>query len=453
MQTIFITSFHGLVSRILEGGIVEMLVKNGIRVVLLVPDFKKGYFERVFSGMNNVIVEGIDAACLPRRAHYFHALSFMLLDTGTMRLIRKTYRGYQHEPVKRFFVQALSETIGRHRVGRAFFRWLNYRFSGRSIFTHYFEKYRPGLIFSTDSKHMLDTAIIIEAKKRDVPTAAMVRSWDYLTAKGTVRVLPDTLIVHNAIIKDEAVALADMPVHAIHVVGMPHFDPYTNTKRSSRSRFFARIGAHPKKRLILLAPVGEKFGDTDAELFELLDEAIHSGALPGDLQILVRVPPGDDVPIARVPCRLHILLDYPGTTFDERNRKANEMSYADVLHLADSIHHSEMLLSSPSTMVIDAAAFDKPIILFSFEGKQEKDYLDSFVHAYDYGHMVEVRKTGGTLMVRTPDDLFKAIRYYLDHPDTDQRERARIVYEQCGALNGRAGERTADILLSKILAL
>ena len=61
MKTVFITSFHILISRnILAAGIPRLLVAEGFRVVVLVPEYKLTYFRERFAGPN-VLIEGIDA--------------------------------------------------------------------------------------------------------------------------------------------------------------------------------------------------------------------------------------------------------------------------------------------------------------------------------------------------------------------------------------------------------
>ena len=448
-KTIFITSFHGLVSRVLESGCVERLVAKRIRVVLLVPAFKVDYFSEVFGKYANVIVEGINTEGLPRRAHFFHELSFMLLHTKTMRLIRRSHRGYGAQ-YKVFLADALAATVGQWRWGRSFFRVLNARFLGKPLFDAYFAKYEPSLIFSTDSKHLLDTALLIEAKGRGVRTVSMVRSWDYLTAKGIVRVQPDRMMVHNEIIKQETMEYVDMDREDIVVIGIPHFDPYVNEPRSSKAAFRKRVGIPLDKRMVLYAPIGAKFGDADGEILSILAKGIDRGILPKNLAILVRLPPGDTIELKGFTSHPAIVFDEPGKKFDRRHRKSNEMTYDDVKHLADSMYWSDVVLTGPSTMAIDAAAFNKPIIFIGFDGYTNRPYYESVQHYYDFLHMQNVMRTDGARFARSPEELVVNMNRYLQDPSLEENERKRIVQEQCGILDGRASMRLAEELLSQI---
>lgn len=449
-KTIFITSFHGLVSRILEGGIVEYLLEDkNLRIVIFVPDFKKGYFEKLFAGKDRVIIEGVFNKVLPRQAFFYNRLSFMLLNTQTMHIIHNSFRGY-NKWYKRVFVESISLGLGQWKLIRYLYRNINYYFSGKAVFDDYFEKYKPDLLFSTDSKNLLDTQFLIEAKKQNIRTVSMVRSWDYLTAKGVIRVKPDLMLVHNEIIKKEAEKYADIKEKDIVVVGMPHFDIYTNSERLSRKEFYKKLNIPEQNRIILLAPIGSKFGDTDSEIFDILGEAIENGSLPPDLSILIRFPPGDLSDLSSVRHKKALHIEYPGISFKGHHRKENEMNIDDMNHLADSLFYSELAIVGPSTMVIDAAVLDKPIIFMGLEGRRTKAYLDSYVHIYDFDHMQNVLKLGGTSMANTPKELIDLINYNLKHYDEKKKERAQIVEEQCGILDGNSSKRLVDILKNLI---
>ena len=448
-KTIFITSFHGLVSRILESGILKNILESGnVRVVIFVPDFKKDYFQEKFGNFNNIIIEGIKKDILPKRSAIFQQFSFILLHTKTMKIIRKSFRGYNNK--WQYTVAQSISTLGRFKFIRKLFRAINYYFSGKTVLDYYFEKYKPELVFSTDIKHIFDTQFILEAQKRKILTIGMVRSWDYLTAKGIIRTKPDKMIVHNEIIKKEAQKYADMEEKDIFVSGLPHFDPYINEKRTSREKFLKKINADKNKHLIFLSPIGDKFSDIDWNFFEILNDAIRKNKLLKNFQILVRVPPGDTLDLSKFRNSKNIIFDYPGVSFGEKHRKENEMSYNDLLHLADSIYHSELVITGPSTIAIDATVFDKPIIFLGFDGALEKPYYSSIRHYYDFDHMQNVLKTDGADIALSANELISFINKYIDDPNIKNLEREKIIEEQCYKLDGKSSYRVANYILAAL---
>ena len=59
MKTVLLTSFHPFVSRnILSAPFFELLKKSGLRIVIVVPEKKIGFFEREYSN-ENVIICGV----------------------------------------------------------------------------------------------------------------------------------------------------------------------------------------------------------------------------------------------------------------------------------------------------------------------------------------------------------------------------------------------------------
>ena len=85
-----------------------------------------------------------------------------------------------------------------------------------------------------------------------VPVAFLPYSWDNLTVKGLVRVVPDRVLVWNQIQKREAVELHGVPPERIVVTGAPRFDEFFALRTStSREDLCARVGLDPARPFIL----------------------------------------------------------------------------------------------------------------------------------------------------------------------------------------------------------
>jgi hypothetical protein len=76
-----------------------------------------------------------------------------------------------------------------------------------------------------------------------IPTIGYVNSWDNLTSKGTVHVLPDIYIVWNEPIAREAVTIHDIPAHTVRITGAPHLDMFFSMRpRRTRAHLCAEMG-------------------------------------------------------------------------------------------------------------------------------------------------------------------------------------------------------------------
>jgi len=436
-RTIFITSFHPLISRnILSTSILDILSAENIRVVLIVFGTKKKFFEEEFS-KPGIIIEGVEKR-LYWQDVFLRYLSLAALKTNSLAIKRKTeMKGSGIWLVK---------LIGNRKWARKLVRRLNTLITPRDTFAALFDRYKPNLVFATDVQNEFDVKIITEAQSQHIPVVGMVRSWDNLTAKGLIRIHPDKLLVHNLLIQQSAINLHGILEESIEIVGIPHYDSYALANRSSREDFFARIGGDPRKKLIVFAPIGDRYirdNVVDRDILDILDK--H---LPLDYQILVRFPPTDTVyELEGRPNTGRIIFDRPSNRF--KTLKKIELSSKEDAHLADTLYWSDLVVAGPSTICIDAAFFDKPIILVGFDGYHSRPYHHSVIRYYDYDHFKSILASGGVKLAKNKNEFLSFMNIYLDHPQTDFQGRRKVVKEQCGE-NIHATERLAKVLLSVI---
>lgn len=448
-KTIFITSFHGLLSRVLGGGVLDKLLNDKkIKIVIFCLDFKKNYYGKEF-GSERVIVEPINGKILPPRALFFQKIAFKLLLTKTTKI--QTYNDLMEK--KEYFQFISRKTVsflGSLKLIRTLFRFVYFYFSKTDFFSQYFDKYDPDLVFSMDTKHMFDSQLIFEAKKRKIKTIGMVRSWDNLTAKGVLKVIPDNLIVYNETIKVEAIKYSDVKSDSIYMSGIPNYDIYTNEKRTNRNDFLKKIKVDNSKKIILFAPTGNHYSKTDSQIMEILDDSIKNNLIPNNVHIIVRFPPGDFVDTKNFQPGNNFSYDFvvPDTKLD--NIKDNEMTLEKSLYLADLIFHSEVVIAGPSTILVDAITLDKPSIAIGFDGFENKKYYESIARLFDYSHMSNLLSTGAVKLAKNRQELLKFINEYLKNPNLNKKERLDAVRQQCFKLDGKASSRISKFILSKI---
>lgn len=441
MKTIFITSFHPLISRnILSTPTIDLLLQRGdTQIVVVIPDNKRKFFNEKI-GRPGVIIEAIPRTNTSYDG-FFRYLALAVLNTRSLAIKRKTELEGQGAFIARF--------IGGRPFWLAVIRTLERILYPRNFARELFLKYRPELVFATDVQNEEDVRLMRAASRRGVATIGMVRSWDNLTSKGLVRFIPDKLLVNNEIVKNEAIHYHYVPKEKIEVVGIPHYDFYINGERSSRDEFFKQIGGDPRKRLILFAPTGDRYlaaNTVDRDVLEILRDSI-----PSDCQILVRFPPQDTVDFAGFENNGRVFFDRQTSTYTANPRKV-EFTPEMEKHLADTLFYADVLVVGPSTMSVDAALFDKPIISIGFDGKEKREYYNSIRRYFDYNHQQAILKSGGVKYVTSALELQEALSLYLLNPQADAEGRKRIVREQCWRDDGKSSERVTDAILSSMSA-
>lgn len=442
MKTIFITSFHPLISRnILRTGILEGL-KEDVHVYILCPKRKEEYFIREFAKKNEVDVIGVEERPLTKKEHILRTLGALLLPTSTIFFKRKEKFQRDRKVTDYFFSFFFLYIFARVRHASQLYRRLCAALYDRDIFAALFKQHHPDLIFSTDVLEWNDVRLLVEAKRHDIKTIGMVRSWDNLTNKSLLPVESDHFFVNNAIIRNELVAFNKIRFKDISIVGMPQFDYYVGYTPTGRKNFFEKLGFYPERRIILFAPMGEKFIASDWNILQILHDAIEEGQIQGSPQILVRYPPGDGMAREklRLSERVKIYFDRPGRSFSSRRKKDNEFDNDDMIHLADSLFYSSVLVNAGSSLCIDMAAFDRPIVFPAFDGV-ETPYFRSAKKLFLYHHYQYLLRTKACRVVKNKEELIEWINAYLVRSDIDREKRKRLIKEQVGLFDGKAHER------------
>jgi hypothetical protein len=449
-KTIFITIFQGTEAKnILRTDIYKNLAaREDIRLVFFVGSKEKAeYYKKEFFGLN-IIYEIVKPNVLSGLNKFFSNLSFSLLRTDTTGLRRKMDLEIDSNYTRYVYGFIFNKILARSWI-RKIARVLDYKLAKSSVFSEYFNKYNPSAVFLAHLFDDLEVNLLKEAKRRGVKTIGFINSWDKLTARNIIRVLPDELLVFNNIVKKESMSYADMPENKIEVVGIPQYDWHINYKPLSRKDFFGRKNLDLNKKLIVYAPMGKAYSDSDWEIIDLLQNSIEDGKIKNS-QLLVRFQPNDFVDKEEIEKRRWLIYDMPGIRFSKDRGVDWDMSFEDIKGLTDTLANTDLFICYASSMSIDAAVFDKPIINIDFEIGSKKPMIKSPTHFYKMSHYQKAVKTGGICYPKSEVDFIDCVNSYLNDPGINRLGRKRLVSEQCWRLDGKSGERVANFILSYI---
>src|SRR4029079_9672501 len=128
------------------------------------------------------------------------------------------------------------------------------RVPANAAVVRYLDEQRPDLVLVTPllASGSPQVEYVRAAKRREVPTALAVASWDNLTNKGVFHELPDALIVWNDAQREEAVRLLDLPGERVVVTGAQCYDHWFESRaQSPRDEFCRRVGLDPGHPFVL----------------------------------------------------------------------------------------------------------------------------------------------------------------------------------------------------------
>jgi len=315
----------------------------------------------------------------------------------------------------------------------------------------YFAKYKPDLVFYT-TIYSKDLCVELAAKQHGVKSCAFILSWDNPTTKGPFPVRPDRAIIWNNIMRDELLRFHSFPLEHLFVSGPPQFDIYTNpTPFASREQFFRKWGLDPGKKLITYTTGTPGMLPFEHETVELLYGKLKAGSFKEPVQLMVRLHPKDVYDVYK---RFENL---PGLVLQTAGRrgKTNDSwnpTQEDMYGLAETMTHSDVVVNIASTITIDAACFNTPVVNVAWDGFSTVPYEKSCRRYYNFNHYKKIVETGGVTIAQNLDETIQQIQRYLDDPSLESAGRAKIREEQCYKLDGHSGERIGNYLVELLKA-
>lgn len=454
MKTVFLFLRQGISNRnLLRTDFLRILRSHPeVRVVIVSPIGDEPEFRREFEGPNVVVEKwprtkiGFWERRLKNLKDYIW-VSRNLTDAIRVRRLAQLGRwGLAWRDVLGQFARRLGITEARIN------EWELQIYKGETSVEELYERYRPELVVFTRA-FGTNVHVIKEAKKRKIPVLCLVESWDNLICKGPLSVVPDRMAVWNDGMRTEVEQFHDFPRHRVEVVGVPQFDLYADpTNFIERDRFFASQGLDPARKLITYAASTEGFIPNELEIVEMVYRAVEEGRLEIPAQLLVRMHPISSPTLKveyyrRLSGRPNVVLQGPGRT--SRLHDGWDPSWSDMVILASTIYHSDVVAGVASTFSIDAAALDKPVVCVGFSGggTNRSKY---FRGIFDRSHYRRLVDTGGIRVVYTEDELISSLRAYLENPMLDSAGRKRLREELCYRLDGQSGQRAARVVLGEL---
>lgn len=451
MKTIFITSFEGIETKnLLRTSIVSTIQKSEqTRIVVFVHDADRmAYHKKEFSD-ERMIYEVVPRPVIRGMDKLFQRLKFTLLRTETTDIRRRM----KYELTKNFFFYAAGMAVNRifaRKFWRTLFRMIDYHLIINHDYDHYFNTYKPSLVVLANLFDEPEVHLLRAAKKYRVRSVGFINSWDKVTARCILRLLPDKTIVFNPTVKKELIEHNHVHPDTVFIGGMPQYDFYIGRQSTSRGDFLKKMNIESDMKFFLYVPIGRAFEISDWAMIDFLHHLIKANTFGSRVTMLVRFPPNDFINPHELAKRPWLIYDYPGFRFSTTRGTDWDMDVRDVEHLGDTLAHMSMIVGYASSIAIDAAVFDKPIIGINFEIKKGLLPTQSPTTYQKMVHCKTLLKPGGICFVEHADELIVWMKRYFNDPALDREGRNRLVREQCVYTDGKSGERIGQFILSLI---
>jgi len=469
--TVLLAPEQGFSSRyLLRTDIYRTLKESGAHLVILSPHAREPYFVKEFSG-ENVSLEhyDIEAGLAYIASSWLHRRLRLLRDmTAKKTADLATFEARRKRDIARgHWRQRITDRITRGPVmllRRSSFLRRSLVALESALFTprlhdQLFRKYRPDLVVVTSVGNLrgLDVLLMREARRHRCKVASVVLSWDNSSTRGIGGAAPDFVVAWTPTMKRELVEYQDFTGGQIFVGGVAHWDRYYCSEGRTREDLFRHFGLDPRRKLVLFAtaaPTG--WAELNVEVAHILGRAIAENSFGSDCQVLVRLHPNyfsqTREAVAREPLRQieEAAAGYANVhlTRPKLNSRAVSFDLAadDAADLQDLLRHSDVVVTSFSTVMLEACIFDKPVVNVAFARYSER-MGQPYTAVANYAHLKRILAAGGTRTATTPAELLECVNAYLRSPEMDGEGRARIRAQECGPYPGTAGRRIGDHLL------
>ena len=281
----------------------------------------------------------------------------------------------------------------------------------------------PGLLF-------LDQLVIIEARRRHIPVHCIVNSWDNMTSRGSMIRRPNSLMVWNHFMRDQAIELHQFKSSKIHIVGSLQFSQYAEpVNHAETAALYARIGL-PLGTNYLLVLTGQHVPEYEAEDVTVLLDVLSTSQY-AKMPVVVRVHPQTGEGPFRAINHPNLVLDCP-PRFSAKGEGGLRFDKSEMRAMAALLSNSSFVFSSwGTTALLEAAIFDRPMIqlrwmdAFARKNKEQAKRVHDF---QKYRHLEPLDKSGCRIFCDSPKTLVDEMQRLCDE-DLLFREKRRHAVE------------------------
>ncbi len=393
------------------------------------------------------------AFCLRHTISYAHmyAANTRGMRLRLMRPVTGSWRTRTVHRAAKALGRCLAFPTAVDRIERVYFRYVQTR-PEVSAYGDCLRRIKPDVICCSHQRPPIVLPPILAARNMGISTTTAIFSWDNLTSKSRIVAPFDSYLVWSELMKQEFLKIyQSVPANRIHIVGTPQFDAYANSNLLwSRKVFCDHIGAAGDKTLICYSGGDRYTSPDDQDYVRNIMELIRCGRIAGSPQMIVRPAPVDDG--ARFDA---VRRDFPEIIYCRpawskvrpQDWAASLPTASDVQFIANLTHHADLNVNVASTMTIDFAIHDKPVVNIAYDVHDPPRFgVRLWDYYYKYDHYQPVIELGAARFAHSPEMLAEHINTYLRDPSLDRENRKKLVTLELGTTLGRSAALLANTL-------
>jgi len=207
-----------------------------------------------------------------------------------------------------------------------------------------------------------------------------------------------------------------------------------------KAEFFLKNCLDRQKKLITFAIGAEEWHPFQLEVIEFILEAIKTKQIAFPSQLLVRIGPKQK----NIKKYYDLKKKYENFFVEESERKP-EQSY-----VWNLLHSSDVIVTIFSSLALDAALMDKPMIYIGFTAQKKHRFNEILKKIFDFETIKQALDTGGVDVTFDENDFIKKLNLALQNPGMSSDGRKRLITKFLGETAGPAGKKIAEDILQSI---
>jgi len=472
-KRIFIIADHGMaLIYFLQSDVVQTLLDSGVEIVLFTDDETKDRIAERF-GQDGLIFEGLrlkEANTYAKKVQpRLQALLIYLRRVGGSWRIN-------NEAEDSHIWEVLKENTWKFRIGiwlpsaiailiLRSFKWarkllvrIQMNFTA-DIYGDLFEKYKPDLVIASTASWRVDRYMLREAVKYNVPSMAAIIGWDNPSSYAIPGAFMDWATCWSQEQRDELVLGSDWDPDRVHIGGIPSYDGYfRKTWLMPKDEYFKLHDLDPNRKLISYACSFVHFAPNYPNV-EALAKMVDSGHFDEDSQLLIRLHPShfQDKPeiFADERAQIHALeKQYANVHVVRPVALGGSLGYyggEDMDEKTSMMAYSDVFVTVYSTMVVEAAVHDRPIVAAVIDTPGGWDRPGKYSLALQkiggWPTHLRFREANAGRVAATENELLNVVNAYLNDPSLDGSERRAFIEQEITYSDATSGRKTAEFIL------
>ncbi|WP_299667497.1 UDP-glycosyltransferase [uncultured Polaribacter sp.] len=281
------------------------------------------------------------------------------------------------------------------------------------------QKEKPVIIFLTNQRPLTAVAPLLAAQDLGIPTVTFIFSWDNLP-KGTLVVSSDFYFVWSNFMKSELLKYyPSVKENQIKVTGTPQFECHYNTVFKTKFLFFKEHNLDIKKKYICFSGDDITTSPNDQYYLEDLAKTVRRLNEKGEnIGIIYRKCPVDfsnrHIDVYKKYKNEIVLIDPKWKNLGNGWNRVMPLP-EDLTLLANTVHHTEMVINVGSSMVFDFVSQNKPCAFLNYNTIKKSSEDWSIKKIYKYIHFKSMPNTNAVLWINSSEEMQNIILQVLNN--------------------------------------